>query len=288
MIMKNAIIALSLSVLFSQNDTTFIRDFYQYDLNEYQSLKMELNFGLGELNISVNDKPKTISGIIEYDLKRTETDVKFSSNYGVAVLSINGETSNFQFGDNSINFDFDDDYHNALDFQLAKDIPTDLQMDFGLGEATIDLSDLSLSYFEIDCGLGEVNLELNKPNNIICERVSISSGLGEFNGIGLGNLNTKKFNLDVGLGAAMIDLRGKYDEDMDLSIDVGLGALELILPKNVNIKLRIDHSFLSSVDVDGLLSKGNDKYVSKDWDNARPTITGDISVGIGSVDVEVD
>jgi|TARA_B110000495_G_scaffold32231_1_gene24999 hypothetical protein len=112
MIMKNAIIALSLSVLFSQNDTTFIRDFYQYDLNEYQSLEMELNFGLG--------------------------------------------------------------------------------------------------------------------------------------------------------------------------------ALELILPKNVNIKLRIDHSFLSSVDVDGLLSKGNDKYVSKDWDNARPTITGDISVGIGSVDVEVD
>ena len=95
MIMKNAIIALSLSVLFSQNDTTFIRDFYQYDLNEYQSLEMELNFGLGELNISVNDKPKTISGIIEYDLKRTETDVKFSSNYGVAVLSINGETSNF-------------------------------------------------------------------------------------------------------------------------------------------------------------------------------------------------
>lgn len=286
--MKNAIIALSLSVLFSQNDTTFIRDFYQYDLNEYQSLEMELNFGLGELNISVNDKPKTISGIIEYDLERTETDVKFSSNYGVAVLSINGETGNFQFGDNSINFDFDDDYHNALDFQLAKDIPTDLQMDFGLGEATIDLSDLSLSYFEIDCGLSDVNLELNKPNNIICERVSISSGLGEFNGIGLGNLNTKKFNLDVGLGAAMIDLRGKYDEDMDLSIDVGLGALELILPKNVNIKLRIDHSFLSSVDVDGLLSKGNNKYVSKDWDNARPTITGDISVGIGAVDVEVD
>ncbi len=288
MIMKNAIIALSLSVLFSQNDTTFIRDFYQYDLNEYQSLEVELNFGLGELKISVNDKPKTISGIIEYDLERTETDVKFSSNYGVAVLSINGETGNFQFGDNSINFDFDDDYHNALDFQLAKDIPTDLQMDFGLGEATIDLSDLSLSYFEIDCGLSDVNLELNKPNNIICERVSISSGLGEFNGIGLGNLNTKKFNLDAGLGAAMIDLRGKYDEDMDLSIDVGLGALELILPKNVNIKLRIDHSFLSSVDVDGLLSKGNNKYVSKDWDNARPTITGDISVGIGAVDVEVD
>ena len=90
------------------------------------------------------------------------------------------------------------------------------------------------------------------------------------------------------MGAATVDLRGKFDEDMDLSIDVGLGALELILPENVNIKLRVDHSFLSSVDVDGLMSEERNKYVSKHWDENRPTITGDISVGIGSVDIEVD
>jgi hypothetical protein len=38
-----------------------------------------LNFALGELKISTNDKPKTISGIIEYDPERTETDVVFST-----------------------------------------------------------------------------------------------------------------------------------------------------------------------------------------------------------------
>jgi hypothetical protein len=36
------------------------------------------------------------------------------------------------------------------------------------------------------------------------------------------------------------------------------------------------------------MSEGRNKYVSKDWDENRPTITGDISVGIGSVDIEVD
>ena len=291
-IIKNNILVLSLSLLFSQNDTTFIRDYYQYDLRDYGSIEIDLNFGLGELEIGSYHKPKTISGIIEYNPDHTETDVDFSSSGNKAFLSITGQSGDkFECCDNGFTFnDFDlgDEFHNYMDFDLAKGIPTELELDFGLGEANINLTDLSLSYFELDCGLSDVKLEMDRSNKITCERVNISSGLGDFNGYGLGNLNSRKFNLDVGLGAATVDLRGKFDEDMDLSIDVGLGALELILPENVNIKLRVDHSFLSSVDVDGLMSEERNKYVSKHWDENRPTITGDISVGIGSVDIEVD
>lgn len=290
--MKQLILTFSFTLLFSQNDTTFIRDYYQYDLRDYESVDINLNFGLGELKIGSYHKAKTISGKIEYNPDHTETDVDFSSNDTKAYLSIGGETGDkFDCCDNGLDFDdFDlgDEFHNFMDFELAKGIPTELQLDFGLGEANIDLTDISLTYFELDCGLSDVKVSMDRSNDVTCERVSISSGLGDFNGYELGNLNARKFNLDVGLGAATIDLRGKFDEDMDLSVDVGLGALELILPENVNIKLRVDHSFLSTVDVDGLMSKGNDKYVSRDWDEDLPTVTGNISVGIGSVDVEVD
>ena len=284
--MKYIALVFAFTLSLAQSNDEFIRDYYKYDLNEYETLEMDIEFGLGELTIRAHDKPKTISGIIEYDPEQTKTEVNFSSSGNKAFLSIKGES-----GDNGLNFnDFDlgDEFHNYMDFDLAKGIPTELELDFGLGEANINLTDLSLSYFELDCGLSDVKLEMDRSNKITCERVSISSGLGDFNGYGLGNLNSRKFNLDVGLGAATVDLRGKFDEDMDLSIDVGLGVLELILPENVNIKLRVDHSFLSSVDVDGLMSEGRNKYVSKDWDENRPTITGDISVGIGSVDIEVD
>ena len=290
--MKHIILVLSLSFLFSQDDTTFVRDYYKYDLKHYQSLELELDFGLGELKIRAHDKPKTVTGTIQYRSSRTKPDVEFSSNGENAILKVKENSDyNFECCENGIdfnNFSFGDDFHNAMDFQLAMDIPTELELNFGLGEADIDITGLSLSYFEFDCGLSDVKLKMDGTNKITCERVSISCGLGDFNGYGLGNLNTRKFSLDVGLGAAMIDLRGKFDEDMDLSIDVGLGALELILPKNVNINLRVDHSFLSSVDVDGLMSKGNNKYESFDWDENRPTIIGDISVGIGAVDVKVD
>jgi hypothetical protein len=284
--MKYIALVFAFTLSLAQSNDEFIRDYYKYDLNEYETLEMDIEFGLGELMIRAHDKPKTISGIIEYDPEQTKTEVNFSSSGNKAFLSIKGES-----GDNRLifnDFDLGDEFHNYMDFDLAKGIPTELELDFGLGEANINLTDLSLSYFELDCGLSDVKLEMDRSNKITCERVSISSGLGDFNGYGLGNLNSRKFNLDVGLGAATVDLRGKFDEDMDLSIDVGLGALELILPENVNIKLRVDHSFLSSVDVDGLMSEGRNKYVSKDWDENRPTITGDISVGIGSVDIEVD
>lgn len=290
--MKQTILILSITFLFSQNDTTFIRDYYQYDLDKYESIEIDLEFGLGELEIGSYHKSKTISGKIEYNPDHTETDVDFSSIGTKAFLSIDGKSGDkFECCDNGLDFDdFDlgDEFHNYMDFELGKGIPTELHMDFGLGEANIDLTDISLTYFELDCGLSDVKVSMDRSNKVTCSRVSISSGLGDFNGYGLGNLNAQRFNLDVGLGAATIDLRGKFDEDIDLSVDVGLGALELILPDNVNINLRVDHSFLSSVDVDGLMSEGNDKFVSRDWNDKLPTITAEISVGIGSVDVEVD
>jgi len=286
--MKHLILAFSCTLLFSQNDTTFMRDYYQYDLREYESVDINLNFGLGELDIGSYHKSKTISGKIEYNPNHTDTDVDFSSNGTKAYLTIDGDNWDLDMTKLGEQVGIDDEFHNFMDFELAKDIPTELQLDFGLGQGKIDLTNISLTYFELDCGLSDVKVSMVRSNDVTCERVSISSGLGDFNGYELGNLNAKRFNVDVGLGAATIDLRGKFDEDMDLSVDVGLGALELILPDNVNIKLRVDHSFLSSVDVDGLMSKSNNKYVSRDWDENRPTITGSISVGIGSVDVEVD
>ena len=289
--MKYIALLFAFTLSLAQSDDEFIRDYYKYDLNEYETLEMDIEFGLGELTIRAHDKPKTISGIIEYDPEQTKTEVNFSSSGKKAFLTIDGKTGDVHCCDDGIDFDdfnLGGDFHNAMEFKLAKEIPTELQMNFGLGEANIDITDLSLSYFELDCGLSDVKLEMGRSNKTICEQVSISSGLGDFNGYGLGNLNTRKFSLHVGLGSATIDLRGKFNEDMDLSIEVGLGSLELILPKDVNIKLRVDHSFLSTVDVDGLMSKGKNKYVSNEWKENRPTITGDISVGIGAVDVEVD
>jgi len=91
--MKQTILILSITFLFSQNDTTFIRDYYQYDLDKYESIEIDLEFGLGELEIGSYHKSKTISGKIEYNPDHTETDVDFSSDGKKAFLSIDGKSN---------------------------------------------------------------------------------------------------------------------------------------------------------------------------------------------------
>ena len=290
--MKQLFLIVLISHLFSQNDTTLVRDNYNFNLGRYESIKVELNFGLGELKIGSSSSSKTIYGTIEYNPDRIETDVDFSSVSNKAFLSIEGKSKNkFECCENGFDFDdfnFGNKFFNHMDFELAANMITELEMDFGLGEANIDITNISLTKLELDCGLSDVKMSIDLPNKISCKDVSINTGLGDFNGYGLGNLNVQKFKLDIGLGAATIDLRGKFEEDMDISVDVGLGALDLIIPRNVNIMLVVDYSFLSSVDVDGLKVENDNNYISETWDDKRPTITAEISVGIGSVDIEID
>jgi predicted membrane protein len=129
---------------------------------------------------------------------------------------------------------------------------------------------------------------VSKPNNRLCDKVSIEIGMADFNSHGLGNLNSEDFSIDVGLGDANIDLTGSFFQDADVDINVGLGSLNLVLPKNANVKLSVDHSFLASVDVNDLLKKGENAYESIDWDHNLPKIDIEISVGLGDVDVRVE
>jgi hypothetical protein len=88
------------------------------------------------------------------------------------------------------------------------------------------------------------------------------------------------------MGSAEIDYRGHFTHDVEIDIEVGMGSLELILPDNVNVKAKVHHNFLSSIDMDDLIKKGN-YYLTEDWESDRPTVFLDISVGLGSVDIDL-
>ena len=112
--------------------------------------------------------------------------------------------------------------------------------------------------------------------------------MGDLSATGLGNLGADNIDINVGLGSADIDLSGDRIYDMDVNVDVGLGSLDMVLPDNANIEIFVDSSFLSSVDVYGLTKKRNKSWVSPDWDKNKPTISMDINVGMGSVDIVVE
>ena len=291
--MKQILIGITLvtSLLAKEGDLRK-KENYQYNLKKFDSIRAYIDFGIGKLNLGPGKNRYILTGFIDYNKSLTAPSVLLTSQNNIAKLNIDVE-ANIKFGDDNNNFSLDDlninknDNNYKINFQMPTRIAIDMYLEFGLGEAELDFTNLRISQLKMDCGLSDVRMKVSKPNRIDCDIVEISTGISDYNGTGLGNFNSSKYIFDVGLGSADIDLTGEFNRDTDLNISVGLGSLELMLPNHVNIKLTIDSGLLSSIDVRGLVSKGDGHYESKDWHDRWSTIGGKISVGLGSVDVDV-
>ena len=275
------------SFIFAQSDDCDeykVVDSYNFNTRQYKDLDVSISYGLGKLTIGSSETKDIIDGSITYDSRRIRPIVKIESVSSSGVLMIKTKKDH----------DKDPCRHklrsidNEMEFYFPPQIKTDLFLDFGVGDADIDLTNISITKLNINCGLSDVELEINKRNNVICESVSIENGLGDLSVFGLGNLAAKKIDINIGLGSADIDLSGDRIYDTDVNVDVGLGSLDMILPKKANIEIYVDSSFLSSVDIYGLKQKKNKLWVSPNWESNYPTITMDVNVGIGSVDIVIE
>jgi hypothetical protein len=259
-------------------------DSYNINTRQYKDLDVSISYGLGELTIGPSNKKNTIEGSITYDKRRIKPIVEIEPVSSSGVLTIKTEKDK----DKDPCHHKLRDFENEMEFYFPPQIKTDLFLDFGVGDAEIDLTNISITKLNINCGLSDVELEINERNNVVCKSVSIENGLGNLEVYGLGNLVAEKIDINIGLGSADIDLSGDKIYNTDINVDVGLGSLDMVLPKKANIEIYVDASFLSSVDIYGLKQKKNKLWVSPNWESSYPTITMDVNVGMGSVDIVIE
>jgi hypothetical protein len=258
-------------------------------------LEVNLKYGLGQLNITANRERYDIDGWLRYNPDISTPRIDFDHNGATALLTVAIESRYIDDEEENVSFTVHDfklrreawEHQNEMEFRLPTAPRTDLNLKFGMGSAYLDLTGIKLSQLVVDCGLSEVTIVVNKRNKVRAKQVRLECGLGELNATGLGNLRAKELDLEVGLGSAMVDLRGKAIGDMEVTAKVGLGSLDLTLPEEANIRLTVEKTFLSSVDIRGLVKHDADEWVSPDWKTGRPVIEMNLSVGLGSVDVDV-
>jgi len=99
----------------------------------------------------------------------------------------------------------------------------------------------------------------------------------------LGNLNSERINVDAGVGNVVLGFRGDWQGDATVSVDMGLGALELRFPEGLGVRL-VKDTFLTSLDSEGLMKRG-DSYYSVDWEEAEHRVTVTVDAAFCSIDV---
>ena len=172
---------------------------------------------------------------------------------------------------------------------LTENKPYSLNLDYGLGNANIDLSGLSIKRLKINTGSADVN-------------VSYASGIENkvnmdtfFVKVDLGSLSARQLNLarsgvviaDVGFGNVLLDFSDKPLVSNKIKGSVGAGNMVILLPSDdVPVLVKISESWLCSINLCKSLRRiGENTYANEAFSakNSKNALTFDLDVSLGKI-----
>lgn len=236
-----------------------------------KSLHAQVEYGAGRLNIAPAASGTLYRANLRYD---AET---FTPKVGYA----NGRVKFGMEGDNIKGRNLKE---GLLDVQLSPDVPLELELAFGASDATIELGGLRIRNAEIATGASRTVLSVSSPNREACEALEIEVGAARFEAHQLGNLNARRLSLQGGVGEVILDFTGDWRQDMQATVEMGLGSLTLRVPTGLGVRITKD-GLLAAFDSQGLTKRG-DVFYSEDWETAAHKLSLDIDAALGSIRVE--
>lgn len=172
--------------------------------------------------------------------------------------------------------------------RLTDALPIDLNVSLGAGKGEFDLTGLRIRTLKISSGASSAELRCDKPNAIIAETIVIESGVSKFEASDLSNINFRRLKFSGGVGAYKLDFGGQLRQSAEASVEVGLGAISLYIPRGIPTRILYDDSWFSHIDLDDSYSKvRSGVYETESYRNADKRLTLRVEAGLGSVKVRV-
>jgi hypothetical protein len=256
-------------------------------------VRMESSFG--SVNISKGGKEKIVT--VSYKKKErsdeAKLDLRYSVNRGIGDLQLemhpegtdvdaDGEDSGVRINAN-VNFKTDEWY-----VGLVEGIPLSIDAELGAGKSDFDLSGLMVNDLTISTGASSSRLSFDELNTGEIKTLRIESGVSKFVADNLNNANFRRMEFDGGVGSYILDFGGELKRDVKVDINVGLGSLNIIVPKKVGLRIKYEDSWLSNLSLDDeeFIRKRKGIYESQNYAEAEGKMDVYIESGLGSVKIK--
>ncbi|MFQ6032672.1 MAG: toast rack family protein, partial [Candidatus Zixiibacteriota bacterium] len=220
----------------------------EIELTGEKNLLVKMDLGGGVIDLRKNNTGNILEAEIEYDPDKVDTDIDYRKIGDKGKLYLYSKSED-------VDFDPDDNYWHL---GFTDEIPIELEMDIGACEAEFDFTGLKISKLNLDLGASSSEMIFRKPNPerifrripLRGTRIDIDVGASELKMKGLGNANFDKFSFDGGVGDFTLGFSGELKHKAYVDIDVGLGSLSILLPKDIGVRIEKEDSFLSSFSID--------------------------------------
>lgn len=233
--------------------------------------RVEIRYGAGTLQIRAGESDLLYRMSLRYDSEQFEPVVEYSR-------------GRLQLGTDSRgrNIDFDKDRRSgSLELELSPRVPMELDLEFGAGRASLDLGGLFLEDLDLSTGASQSTVDFSTPTRGRIRTANFEVGAADFTAENLGNLRADRIHVEAGVGEVTLGFGGEWTGELQVDVEMGLGALSLDIPEDVGVELRKD-SFLTSLDADWL-TKDDDRYFSRNWAEAEHRLIIDVDAAFGSI-----
>lgn len=274
-----ALLVLALPLVSDAGSRQMEHDTVTVDAGDADEVDVVLEFDAGSLAIAPKAMAEVAIFHIDFDPRRHDHDVDYR---------VRGRTGRLRAESLHRRGRDVDTELNQWDVVLSEQYPMDLTLDIGACAADIDLGGLSLHDVEMDVGAASGKVTFSKRNPVRMREFSVDAGATSLSLHSLGNANFDFLDFSGGAGSFELDLRGDYHGESLVTVEIGLGAADVVLPRHVPVRVETGGSnWLSAIDIHGdcLEEVGDGLYESSDFEDAVDRIVIKIDVGLGAVDI---
>jgi len=170
---------------------------------------------------------------------------------------------------------------------LTETTPYSLELSYGLGNANVDLSGLSIQKLKIYTGSADVNISYSGVGNKIdMDTFRVKVDMGSLTARQLNLARSKVVVADVGFGNMFLDFSDKPTVNNHVIGSVGAGNLVIQLPADeVPVIVTINDSWLCSLNLSRTLKKiAPNKYANEAYaKNSKNALVFDLDVSMGKI-----
>lgn len=160
-----ALLALSACVIHTDETGPTLHQSQTFDLDHAEVIRAYLTMGAGTLRVAGGASDKLARADFDYNVKSWQPEVDYHEGT-LRIRQPNG--SHAHLGNTKYEWDV----------RLNRDLPVELTVNFGAGEARLDLGDLTLRRVNIEMGVGHIQLDLRGAPKKNYD-VRIRGGVGE-------------------------------------------------------------------------------------------------------------
>jgi hypothetical protein len=120
-------------------------------------------------------------------------------------------------------------------------------------------------------------------NDEVPTDLAVEMGAGESD-LDLDSLTLTGLDLQMGAGRTTVDLTGDYAQDLEASIQGGVGEATVMLPSEVGVRAKAEGG-LGKINAEGLKKEGN-AYVNDAYGDTDVTLKVDVEGGVGEINLK--